>query len=83
MKFFKCENGTIISIKDIRTVVKDDKECWTVRFNCYAYHDGEAIKYLERGLYSWFSAYDEFTISITQADYERLVRVLEEEGMLR
>ena len=72
MKFFKCEDGTIFSINDICSIQEDQEvDTWEVLFNLYyCSKDRSTYNYRE-------------CVSITQADYERLVRVLEEEGMLR
>ena len=72
MKFFKCENGIIFSINDICSIQGEQgDDMWEVFFNLYyCSKDNRSWEYREKVL-------------ISQADYERLVRVLEEEGMLR
>ena len=72
MKFFKCDDGKILSIKDICSIQGAQDACFReVFFNLYDCSKD----------YSWEEHRER--VLITQDDYERLVRVLEEEGMLR
>ena len=78
MKFFKSENGTIFSIKDIVSIQKGSSmaeesfDLWTVFLNVYTTCSGKNFGLINREY-----------VYITQGDYERLVRVLEKEGVLK
>ena len=69
MKFFKCMDGTIFSIKDIVSIKPEGGGGWKVDLNVYDNHDHFGFV---RG-----------DIFITQGDYERLVGVMGDEGLLR
>ena len=71
-EMFKCENGDILSL---------DKIVFTYHFNIRPTSDDRFIERLQQ---PWIVLFDDnVEVYIFQADHERLLKVLEEKGMVK